>query len=250
MRTGALLTEVLAALESTLARAGSQISGASNDSSGGAVLDLGGGTGGIAVHLAQRGHRVTVVDPSPDSLAALARRADETGTVDRIQGVQGDATDVGSLIPAGSIDLVLCHTVLEYVDDPLVALHTVTTTLRPGGLLSVLAANRVAAVTARVGAGRLAEAVRLLCDPAGRVSDSDPLARRFTVEQLQRLLAGAGLHVRTLHGVRVFADLAPAAAIDDPVAAGHLLALEEAAARDPSYLPIATQLHAVCEQQP
>src|SRR4051812_30358827 len=35
------------------------------------VVDIGGGTGGFAVPLAQAGHDITVVDPSPDALAAL-----------------------------------------------------------------------------------------------------------------------------------------------------------------------------------
>ncbi|WP_435743900.1 class I SAM-dependent methyltransferase, partial [Nocardioides sp. SYSU DS0663] len=43
------------------------------------VLDIGGGTGGFAVRVAELGHRVSVVDPSPDALAALGRRADEVG---------------------------------------------------------------------------------------------------------------------------------------------------------------------------
>ncbi|MCG5437905.1 class I SAM-dependent methyltransferase, partial [Micromonospora foliorum] len=43
------------------------------------VLDVGGGTGGFAVPLARAGHRVTVVDASPDALAALTRRAAEAG---------------------------------------------------------------------------------------------------------------------------------------------------------------------------
>jgi len=38
------------------------------------ILDAGGGSGGFAVPLAQLGHEVTVVDPSPDSLAALELR--------------------------------------------------------------------------------------------------------------------------------------------------------------------------------
>ncbi|HEX2314327.1 MAG TPA: SAM-dependent methyltransferase, partial [Thermomonospora sp.] len=39
-------------------------------SSGGLdVVDAGGGTGGFAVPLARLGHRVTVVDASPDALA-------------------------------------------------------------------------------------------------------------------------------------------------------------------------------------
>jgi S-adenosylmethionine-dependent methyltransferase len=43
------------------------------DPAGGAleVVDLGGGTGGVATALAGQGHRVTVIDPSPDALASL-----------------------------------------------------------------------------------------------------------------------------------------------------------------------------------
>ncbi len=41
------------------------------------ILDAGGGTGGFAVPLAGLGHNVTVIDPSPDSLAAAERRAAE-----------------------------------------------------------------------------------------------------------------------------------------------------------------------------
>ena len=64
------------------------------------VLDLGGGTGGQAgVRLARDGHRVTVVDPSPDALAALSRRADEAGVADRLRGVQGDAENLADLLP-------------------------------------------------------------------------------------------------------------------------------------------------------
>src|ERR1700691_3943679 len=43
------------------------------------VVDVGGGTGGFAVPLARLGHSVTVIDPSPDSLAAAQRRAAEAG---------------------------------------------------------------------------------------------------------------------------------------------------------------------------
>ena len=86
------------------------------------IVDAGGGTGGFAVPLAAAGHRVTVVDPSPDSLAALQRRAAERGLGDRVVGRQGDLADLGSLLALASTDLVLCHSVLEVVEDPAVAL--------------------------------------------------------------------------------------------------------------------------------
>ena len=43
------------------------------------VVDLGGGTGGLAVRVAELGHHVVVVDPSPDALASLERRAADAG---------------------------------------------------------------------------------------------------------------------------------------------------------------------------
>src|SRR6266705_408777 len=73
------------------------------------VLDVGGGTGGFAVPLAEAGHRVTVVDASPDALAALTRRAAEAGVADRISARQGDGDRLAELVAPGSVDLILCH---------------------------------------------------------------------------------------------------------------------------------------------
>src|SRR6476620_8872400 len=90
-----------------------------------AVVDIGGGTGGFAVRVAELGHRVVVVDPSPDALAILARRAEEGGVADRVAGRQGDldtlAGSLDGLVPSGSADVVLCHGVLEIVADPAAA---------------------------------------------------------------------------------------------------------------------------------
>ena len=208
------------------------------------VLDAGGGSGGFAVPLAQLGHTVTVVDPSPDSLAALERRAAETETSERIRAMQGDAAGLPDLVQPGSFDLVLCHSVLEVVDDPDEALRAIAASLRSGGVASVLAANRIAAVLGRVAAGRLAEARHVFDDAAGSTGAGDPLQRRFTLDELQVLLAAAGLVPQTVHGVRVFADTVPPVVLDaDPQAVDELLALERAAAERPDYLALATQLH-------
>ncbi len=114
------------------------------------VLDIGGGTGVSAVRIAGMGHRVTVVDPSPDALASLGRRAREEGV--EVVAHQGDLSSL--LAPAGpvapgSADLVLCHGVLEHVTDAAGALATLHEVLRPGGALSLLVAQRHAAVIAR-----------------------------------------------------------------------------------------------------
>ena len=213
------------------------------------VLDIGGGTGGFAVPLAELGYPVTVVDPSPDALATLERRAAETDTTALVKGVQGDAHGLVDLLGPDSVDAVICHSVLEVVDDPGDALASIAAVVRPGGFVSVLAANRIAAVVARVAAGRLAEARQLLADPHGSAGSGDPLLRRFSLVELEALIAASGLRTRVSHGVRVFADVAPAVLLDiDPRAVDDLIALEHAAAGDPAYATIATMLHVLADQ--
>jgi SAM-dependent methyltransferase len=213
------------------------------------VLDIGGGTGGFAVPLAELGYSVTVIDPSPDALFALERRAAETGTEGRVRGVQGDANGVVELLGAESVDAVVCHSVLEVVDDPGDALGQIAAVLRPGGIASVLAANRIAAVLTRVAAGRLGDARQLLADPNGTTGASDSLSRRFSMSELEALVAAAGLRPRAAHGVRVFADIAPAALLDiDPKAFDDLIALEHAASDDPAYAAMATSLHVLADR--
>jgi S-adenosylmethionine-dependent methyltransferase len=202
------------------------------------VLDIGGGTGGFAVRVAGLGHRVTVVDPSPDALAALARRAREDGV--EVTGQQGDLGSLLELVGPAGADLVLCHGVLEVVDDPAVALAAIHEVLRPGGRLSLLVAQRHAAVIARAMAGHVAQALALLDDPDahGRTG------RRFTVDEITGQLAGAGFEVGSVHGIRVFADLVPGALLDlEPGTTGALLELERAVSERVEYLPLATQLH-------
>lgn len=206
------------------------------------IVDAGGGTGGFAVPLAVLGHSVTVVDPSPDSLAALERRAKEKGV--EVRGLQGDAADLGDLLRGDSADLVLCHSVLEYVEDPLGALTAIAQLVRAGGAVSVLAANPVASAIHRALAGQFDEARSVLTDPAGSWGDRDPTPRRFDADALTGLLTTAGFVPGAVHGVRVFADLVPSRLLDgEPGAADALVALEQAASAHPVLRDIATQLH-------
>jgi SAM-dependent methyltransferase len=206
------------------------------------VLDIGGGTGGFAVRVAGLGHRVTVIDPSPDALAALDRRARERGVADLVTGVQGDLAGVVDLVPAGAADLVLCHDVLGLVDDPLDALAVIARLLRPGGALSLLVGQRHAAVVGRAMAGHFALARELL-DGVVQAGDQE---HRFTADEVRALLADAGFTLAEIHAVRVFTDLVPSALLDlEPGAVEGLLDLERAVADRPEYLTLAAQVHAI-----
>ena len=213
------------------------------------VVDAGGGTGGFAVPLASQGHAVTVVDPSPDSLAAAQRRAAEAGVP--LRAVQGDAADLAALAGEKNADLVLCHSVLEYVDSPAAAMAAIAAVLRPGGAVSVLAASAVGAVIHRALAGRFDDARRLLAgiSAAGApgIDNSGPVltrTRRFTLAGVTGLIEEAGLRPGAAQGVRVFTDLVPGVVADaDPGAAEALRALEQAVSAHPAFHDYAAQFH-------
>jgi len=224
------------------------------------IVDVGGGTGGLAVPFAALGHNVTVVDPSPDALAAAQRRAAEVAA--QLSVVQGEAASADSLVGSAAADLVICHNVLEYVDSPADAMAAISRVLRPAATVSVLASNAVAAVLSQALAGRFAQARRLL--PAAETSRTEAsgteasgtegsgaedsgtegagLPRRFTLPELMTLMERAGLRAGEAHGLRIFSGLVPGALTDGDAAEG-LRSLEAAAASYPPLRDIAAQLH-------
>ena len=207
------------------------------------IVDVGGGTGGFAVPAAQLGHRVIVVDPSPDALATLARRASGAGVESRVRGLQGDAAGLPELLGQESADAVLCHGVLEVVDDPEAAVAGVRAVLRPGGFASVLVGQRYAAVLSRALTGHISAALEVLTSKEGHWAAGDPLPRRYDEASVGELLAGAGLQVQAVHGVRTFTELVPGTIADDPAAIEALYELEAAASVDAALRSIAGQLH-------
>lgn len=195
-----------------------------------AVVDLGGGTGGTAAALAEAGHTVTVVDPSPDALAATQRRTAEAGLGERITARQGDTTTLAEVVPAGSVDVVVCHLVLEACAGTAEALRAMAAALRPGGLLSIVITQRLPRLLKQAEAGHLEAARRIL-------ADGDLLDRAA----LHALLAAGGWEVLAEHGVGLIADRVPESAVEGQ--ADELLELEAALAGLPAHLESATKLH-------
>jgi SAM-dependent methyltransferase len=82
------------------------------------ALDLGCGTGATAVRLAHLSVHVTMLDSSRAMLDIAKRAASEAGVGDQVTLKQSDVTELSTLFNVGSFDMILCHNLLEYVDNP------------------------------------------------------------------------------------------------------------------------------------
>ena len=211
------------------------------------VLDVGGGSGVWAVPMAVAGCQVTVVDTSPNALAALRRRARDAGVADQVTAIQGDVQALADSVPAGGADLVLGHGLLEVVDDVAASVGQLAEAVEPGGAVSVLVAGRHGAALALAHAGRLAQARTVLTDPGGRSGPTDKLQRRLDLSGLRGLLeTAAQLSIELVQGEGVFDGWLPAAVLEaDPAGADEL---SRTVASTPELIVLAAQLHVLARR--
>ncbi|GGX53309.1 class I SAM-dependent methyltransferase [Streptomyces minutiscleroticus] len=210
------------------------------------VLDVGMGEGGQVLRLARAGHKVTGLERDAKLLAAAreALAAEPEGIRGRVRFVEGAGQETGVHFLPGSFDVVVCHGVLMYVEDPDATLAGLARMLAPGGLLSLLVRN----------ADALAMRPGLAGDWAGALAafGTDAYTNRLgldvradRLDALTATLTGISAPLHAWYGVRVFTDTAADEAEPpaDPAALETLLAVEERAGRTDPYRRVAALLH-------
>lgn len=176
------------------------------------ALDIGAGTGAVAVCLARIGIQVTLLDLSPEMLDLAHRAARENGVGDKITLKEGDASHTAKLFRGGSFDVIVCHNLLEFVDDPGSVLRSASQVMHESSVLSVLVRSQPGEVLkAAIQSGDLAGAERSLTAEWGRESVFGGPVRLFTSEILHALLREASLTAIATRGVRVISDYLPPA---------------------------------------
>ena len=181
------------------------------------ALDLGCGTGATAIRLARLGIHVTGVDCSAAMLDIAQREALEGGVAGKIVLKHGEAAQLASLFPARSFDVILCHNILEYVDDPGAVLRDAARALRgSSAIVSVLVRTQAGEVLkAAIRAGDLDEAENGLMAEWGEESLYGGRVRLFSNDSMQRMLKAVSLTLIVERGVRVVADYLPPAVSRD-----------------------------------
>jgi SAM-dependent methyltransferase len=150
------------------------------------ALDIGSGTGGTAVRVAQLGVQVTLLDSSEEMLGIAKHAAQQAG-------------------------VILCHNLLEYVDDPGSILRAGARALRDSSsIFSVLVRNQAGEVLkAAILAGDLSASEKSLTEECGKESLFGGRVKLFTSDSLRPMLKVGSLEVIAERGVRVVADYLP-----------------------------------------
>jgi arsenite methyltransferase len=147
------------------------------------VLDVGAGTGRLALHLADLigpAGEVVAVDPLAERVA-LARSRARTN----VKVVQARAEDL-TAFPEGSFDAVVLNSVFHWIADQEIALEQIKRVLKQGGRLALNSADP----------DTQHEYIVLLKDALGRHGVADPVGlvppHRINVNRLGQLLEQAG----------------------------------------------------------
>lgn len=207
------------------------------------VLDVGMGQGTQALRLARAGHQVTGVEQDPKMVAAAREElaGEPEGIRERVRIVEGDGRDTGVHFLPGSFDVVLCHGVLMYIEEPDPLLAGLARMLAPGGLLSLLVRNGDA-LAMRPGLGGDWGAALAAFDTTAYRNRLGLDVRADRLAELTATLAGIGAPLHAWYGVRVFTDTAADGA-EIPADVEALLAVEERAGKTDPYRNVAALLH-------
>lgn len=102
------------------------------------ILDFGSGEGITANHFAEK-NDVTAIEPSEDMLSNAQKEYEYTQ-------ILGDVNAL-STFNDETFDIIICHNVLEYIDDKEAVVKALVQVLKKGGILSIAKHNRAGRMT-------------------------------------------------------------------------------------------------------
>jgi S-adenosylmethionine-dependent methyltransferase len=212
------------------------------------ALDVGGGTGFASVQLARLGYEVVLLDGSEEMLRIAHQQAEAGGVAAQISFCHADVSQLPELFDAESFDMVVCHNLLEYPENPSAIVGDIAHVLRKDAVLSILVRNRAGEVLKEAIKSRdwkLATANLT----AETVVDSlyGESLRVFAPAGVRDLLARASLEVVAEHGVRVFFDYVGLENLAD-AAYSQIFELELALGVRPEFAAIARYIQVIARR--
>jgi|GEM_PF-643151 len=224
------------------------------------VLDIGGGSGELTEIMAHAGHRVTLVDsaqPMLDAAQARMRGLDVAFVHGHIETAMAVATakDAGAheglTLSAQSFDVITCHSVIEFLDDPMLLIARCRTWLREDGVLSLGFGNqRMAVLQAAIVHKDLPRAAHDLHHEPQVLNRLGKPLRLLEPDTVVGWLHDRGFKVIAENGIRTVTDLIDSADSTDEANFGALLDLETHMMGMPAYARIARFVQLIAQNKP
>jgi SAM-dependent methyltransferase len=219
------------------------------------IVDVGGGAGHQSFPLAMAGYDVTLLDSSPAMLDRARERLQlaPSEAQDRVSFVEADGEHAIEALSGRLFDVVLCHGVLGYLDDPEPMVDQLCRCVAPGGIVSVMTGNANASAV-RPALERRWEDALASFDARTEIGVLGVQGRADTVNEIGALLQTRGVDPVQWYGVWLFVDwLEFSGAELDPTDAKQVAATcaveLEASRRDP-YRGISRVFHLVGRKRP
>lgn len=216
------------------------------------VLDVGGGNAGDALPLARQGHFVTIVDSSAAMIANAQELSTDDSVEQRIGLVQASVDDMASQLEGQTFDVVLCHNVIQYSQDPQRVIAQALRHLRSAGLFSLIAVNRHSEPIQKATMDRdPMAALQSLDAHTAFAATFDISVHRYCADDVIPWLRDEGLEIVGHYGIRSVSDyIADNDLKHDPDFFSQLLSLELALADRMPYPQLARFFHLVSRLDP
>jgi 2-polyprenyl-3-methyl-5-hydroxy-6-metoxy-1,4-benzoquinol methylase len=158
------------------------------------ILDVGTGRGRFALHLAERGRRVTAVDINPEMLEVAKEAAEKRGVAGRIDFHEARAEDLSALSEE-PFDLVFCMELFDHLPDLRAALTSI------GGVLAAKGYFVFTYVPSESLYGRIGNIYRWLRRRFR--PQSMMISRTYSLAEVEALLAASGFALERHYGVGI-----------------------------------------------
>lgn len=201
------------------------------------ILDVGAGLGHMSEWLLSQGHRVTLADPSPEMLDAARERLEPLISAYPVTYLLSPLQN----LPANgeTYDLVICHAVLEWLEDPAQAINALRQLCTPEGRISLAFYNRDALVYKNLIKGQFRKlAKNQLAGTKRSLTPQQPLDPALVATWIAR----SGLQCTEKSGIRVFYDYMPAQ-FQSQLETAEIVEQELRYSRHPTYRDLGRYLH-------
>lgn len=206
------------------------------------ILDAGGGEGQFARGMAALGHHVTLCDHSEVMLSNARQEAAAAGLADHFNYLHSSIQSLSA--PDIPYDLVLCHAVLEWVQDWQTLISILQSQLKEGGYLSLMFYNRHSTVFRSLVRGYFDRINNDKLQGSGKgLTPLYPLLP----EDVLSYLAQSGWNILSTSGIRVFHDymhkeILARRSVDD------IIELEKRFSREEPYRSLGRYYHVIVQR--